>query len=82
MWIESYWRPSDPGVQSAFWATNAFVSDFFPDSRHLQVGGHSILWTDHSRGAIPCHHVSVSISFPSFISLEHLPPSLISEFSL
>ena len=27
-------------------------------SRHLQNGGHSLLWTDHPWGPIPCPHVS------------------------
>lgn len=34
-----------------------------PDSRHLQGGGHSLLWTDHPWGAVSRPHVSL-LSLP------------------
>lgn len=32
----------------------------FLDPRHFQSWCLSLFWTDHPRGTLPCHHVSVS----------------------
>lgn len=53
-------RLSGPGIQPEPLSTSAFVlPGLSPDSRHLQGGGHSLLWTDHPRGAIPRPPVSL-----------------------